>query len=201
MANETTTKTTTVSAADVAKDLSAAAVLTKTDDTKAAAEVKSAENAAVQAATQISALKAAAAEVNPVRNPLPKKDVNERALDTVIRTLDILATSKPGTADHTSSWKKLVELIERAPKKAVLDKIRAFFVNNKDSEFLNELNALQGTAALEPGINIRVRLLYEIMSSIARGTATRRSISLEMVRTVLKSDDFVNWVATSLPRG
>lgn len=201
MANETTTKTTTVSAADVAKDLSAAAVLTKTDDTKAAAEVKSAENAAVQAATQISALKAAAAEVNPVRNPLPKKDVNERALDTVIRTLDILATSKPGTADHTSSWKKLVELIERAPKKAVLDKIRAFFVNNKDSEFLNELNALQGTAALEPGINIRVRLLYEIMSSIARGTATRRSISLEMVRTVFKSDDFVNWVATSLPRG
>ena len=201
MANETTTKTSTVSAADVAKDLSAAAVLTKTDETKAAAEVKSAENAAAQAATQVSALKAAAAEVNPVRNPLPKKNASERALDTVIRTLDILATSKPGTADHTSSWKKLVELIERAPKKAVLDKIRAFFVNNKDSEFLNELNALQGTASLEPGINIRVRLLYEIMSSIARGTATRRSISLEMVRTVFKSDDFVNWVATSLPRG
>ena len=56
MANETTTKTATVSAADVAKDLSAAAVLTKTDDTKAAAEVKSAENAATQAAAQAAVL-------------------------------------------------------------------------------------------------------------------------------------------------
>lgn len=202
MANETTTtKTTSVSAADVAKDLSAAAVLTKPDETKAAADTQSAENAATQAAVQTATLKTAAAEVNPIRTTLSKKGGAERAFDAVSRALDVLATATTGSADHTDAWKKLVEIIERSPKKAVLDKIRAFFVANKEEKFLNELNALQGTTALEPGINIRVRLLYEIMSSIARGTATRRSLSLEMVRTVFKSDDFVNWVATSLPRG
>lgn len=199
MANEST-KTPTVSAADVAKDLSASVVLTKTDDSKADATAKVAETAATQAAVQATALKAAAAEVNPVRNSIPKRDVTERAQDALARTLDILKNATSGTADHYTAWKKLVEIIERSPKKVILDNIRAFFVENKDASFLNELNALQGTTNLEPAINIRVRLLYEIMKSISQGTATRRSISLEMVRTVFKSDDFVNWVATSLPR-
>ncbi len=199
MANETP-KTATVSAADVAKDLSASVVLTKTDETKAAADVKVAEAAAPQVAVQAAALKVAAAEVNPVRNTIPKRNAAERAQDALTRTLDILKKATPGTADHYTAWKKLVEIIERSPKKAILDAIRAFFVENKNASFLNELNALQGTTNLEPAINIRVRLLYEIMNSIARGTATRRSISLETVRTVFKSDDFVNWVATSLPR-
>ena len=56
MANETP-KNATVSAADVAKDLSASVVLTKTDETKAAADAKVAEAAAPQVAVQAAAPK------------------------------------------------------------------------------------------------------------------------------------------------
>ena len=33
------------------------------------------------------------------------------------------------------------------------------------------------------------------MYRLAQGTATRKRISLELLRTVLKSEDLVNWIA------
>ena len=199
MATETP-KTTTVSATDVAKELSATAVLSKTEDTTDATTAS--ENAAaVSSEEQTAALKTAAATSTAVKNPISKRPAAERAADTVKKNLDLLRDSAYDSNDHNVAWKRLVEVIERSPKKIILDTIKVFFIKHKNDDFLNALNALQGTVALEQSINIRVRLLYSIMMSIATDTATRKTVSLEMVRTVFKSDDFVNWVAVNLSRG
>lgn len=199
MANDTP-KTTTVSAADVAKDLSATAVLSKAEDTTEATAASD-EAATASAEAQTAALKAAAATTATVKSPVTKRPASERAVETVQKNLELLRVSAYDSNDHNTAWKRLVEVIERSPKKNILDMIKVFFIKYKNDDFLNVLNALQGTVALEQSINIRVRLLYSIMTDIAAGTATRKSISLEMVRTVFKSDDFVNWVAVNLSRG
>lgn len=201
MANETTKPTPTVSAADVAKTLSASAVLDRPADTAAATATSDAA-AATQTADQKKSLEtavAATAAVN-VKTPIIKKDLESRTVDFVKKYLEDLATATCGSSDHTTAWAKLVDSTMRSPKKQVLDTVLAFFVKNKDEAFLNELNALQGTMTLERSMNLKVRLFYDIMLSIARGLATRKTISLEMVRTVFNSDDFVNWVAVKLPR-
>ena len=72
--------------------------------------------------------------------------------------------------------------------------ILLFFQMHRKDEFLQEQNALQGTETLSRIINLRVRVLYSVMRSLA-GNNSRNSINAGVVRSIFKNDDLTNWVA------
>ena len=65
---------------------------------------------------------------------------------------------------------------------------------HRKDEFLQEQNALQGTETLSRIVNLRVRVLYSVMRSLA-GNNSRHSINAGVVRSIFKNDDLTNWVA------
>lgn len=212
--NNNSGKQTEMDTVAVSRELRAASqatVLSKPED-KTAATAEHAQKDAARSQEQTTALAASVALENgsaaaatvtqstSVTQRLPKKSRHERASDTIQKYLAVIKESPIGSADTVDAWSKIIDTISRYPKKNVLDSVYAFFTENKDEDFLHEMNALANTAMLEKSVNIRVRLLYEIFHGLAHGRATRRTISLDTVRTIFGSDDLVNWIATKLPR-
>ena len=193
-----------MSAADVAKNLrETASTLTREADTAQAVienEEKSAEDAIAQ--QKLAEKSANDEKFSTINQRIEKKAVSttDRAVLAVKRNLEVYKTAAIGSMEKVEALSKITDTVMRLPKKPVLDTILAFFVENKDEDFLAPINALQNTTVLEKSINIRVRLLYEIMSAIARGTASRRTINLDMISNIFASDDILNWVAVKISK-
>jgi hypothetical protein len=121
--------------------------------------------------------------------------VAERISNEVISILSAFERAKIGSAEKVKAWERLIGFIKIHPKKIILDKVLEFFIKHKDDPMLSETNALQGIAALDKTYNLRAKILYDVMINIANHTASPRTISLEMIRNIFRSDDFVNWIA------
>ena len=194
------------SAKDAATELTAKVLERPTDDSQAKQDA--AAQAARDTAAQAKAAQEAAKEQTvdkPTVNGTAmtnrvKKTGDMRTVDAVNRYLEIIATAKYASAERVTAWQRLVEAVDRVPKRKVLDAILKFFRDNAEEDFLTEVNALQGTTALEPSVNMKVRLLYGMFRKMASPGATRKSLSLETIRSVWQSDDLVNWVAVNLRR-
>lgn len=196
---------------EVAKDLRAAntdsqkqaaqqaKVLSRPDTPAKASEDPSiAKTAEVQSASLQSAAKEAAT-TRQIKQRVPRSS-QERAVDTVNKYLGIFENAPVGSPDKVDALKNIVATVVRFPKKNVLNTILAFFKEHQDAEWLGPMQALQGTTVLDKTSSVRVRLLYETMMQLATGRASRKTISLDMVRNIFESDDLVNWLAVTMSR-
>jgi len=119
---------------------------------------------------------------------------DERAYDVVDNQLKIIESTEFGSQRAVNAWAKIVDIVQKNSKKNILDNILLFFQMHRKDEFLQEQNALQGTETLSRIINLRVRVLYSVMRSLA-GNNSRNSINAGVVRSIFKNDDLTNWVA------
>lgn len=119
---------------------------------------------------------------------------DERAYDVVDNQLKIIESTEFGSQRCVNAWAKIVDIVQKNSKKNILDNILLFFQMHRKDEFLQEQNALQGTETLSPIVNLRVRVLYSVMRSLA-GNNSRNSINAGVVRSIFKNDDLTNWVA------
>lgn len=120
-------------------------------------------------------------------------------VDTMLQNLEKYATERVGSDERAFALKRVIDVAVKNPKKAVLDEVVKFFITNKNEEFLGPLQALQNTCVLESNDNIKARVFYELFRSISLGTATRATISLNMVRTIF-GDEFTSYISTKLRR-
>jgi hypothetical protein len=181
-------------------NLSAVNAVVKTEDTSEA-EAEIAVKDETRVAEQTAALteaKVEAVAMNNVVNTITKQSRSERIVDTVERNLEVYRTATNGSSTKIEALVKVLDAAETQPKKNLLDTILKFFIANKDESFLDPLNALQGITLLNKSTSMKLRLFYEVMRSLSLGTATRNTISLEVIRSVFAkkaSDDFTNWVS------
>lgn len=136
-------------------------------------------------------------------NERVRRTPSERASHRIAEYLNIYKNMEYSSPERAKAMQKILDIVMQFPSKSILDTILKFFIENKDQDFLDPINALQGIAVLDKTSNIRVRLLYTVFYKIATRTATRETISIEMLRTMFsnqKNDTFITWVATKLPR-
>ena len=119
---------------------------------------------------------------------------DERAFDVIENQLKIIESTEIGSQRCVSAWAKIADIVQKNSKKNILDNILLFFQMHRKDEFLQEQNALQGTETLSRIINLRVRVLYSVMRSLAGGVG-RNTINAGVVRSIFKNDDLTNWVA------
>ena len=119
---------------------------------------------------------------------------DERAYDVVDNQLKIIESTEFGSQRCVNAWAKIVDIVQKNSKKNILDNILLFFQMHRKDDFLQEQNALQGTETLSRIVNLRVRVLYSVMRSLA-GNNSRNSINAGVVRSIFKNDDLTNWVA------
>lgn len=136
--------------------------------------------------------------VKPKARIIRSKD--ESALDSVKNFLDIFLNAPIGSKKKANALHAILKLVLKMPKKIILDTIYDFFVKYKRAEFLNPINALQGTQDLAPTENVKLRVFYELMMKLAAGNANKNNLSLEMIRTIFGSDDLTTWASVKLDR-
>ena len=122
-----------------------------------------------------------------------------RAKDNVSIYLSNLKTAESVTS-RVTAWQKVIEIVVKYPKKAIFDEIFEFFKANKNSEFLQESVALQGLTELDFTVHQRIRILYMVMLSMARGDANRKNVAIDLLRNIFNNDDFATWVSIKLKR-
>lgn len=132
------------------------------------------------------------------KTPKRKTTSSERAYDTLISYLDKFKNSRYGSPEKVQSLEKIMGLVLKYPKKIILDTILEFFVENKNAEFLDEYHALQGTITCDQAMSIKLRLFYSIMYSLAHRTATKKTISIDMVKNVFQKEDLNVWLTMQL---
>ena len=120
--------------------------------------------------------------------------------DTIITSLDKYINPRTGNSERIQSLAKVVDGISKPPTREVLDAVLTFFVNHRDDEILQENNALKNITELDITVHHKVRLFYAVMMELARGTATKKTISIEIIRNIFKTDDFPNWVAVKIAK-
>ena len=122
----------------------------------------------------------------------------KKSKDNVTVYLENFKMSPNGSSAKMQALLKMMELVVRLPKKSVLDEVLAFFKENKNEEFIQEQNALQGITAVDITQHHRIRIFYTVMIGLARKTATKKNTSVNVIRTIFNSDDIANWVAVQL---
>ena len=120
--------------------------------------------------------------------------------DTIITSLDKYINPRTGNSERIQSLAKVVDGISKQPTREVLDAVLTFFVNHRDDEILQENNALKNITELDITVHHKVCLSYAVMMELARGTATKKTISIEIIRNIFKTDDFPNWVAVKIAK-
>lgn len=120
--------------------------------------------------------------------------------DTILTNLDKYINPKTGSSDRIQALAKIVDGITKQPTKEVLDTVLAFFTTNRDNDLLQENNALKNITELDITVHHKVRIFYAVMMELARGTATKKTISIEIIRNIFKTDDFPNWVAVKIAK-
>lgn len=122
----------------------------------------------------------------------------KKSKDNVTVYLENFKMAPNGSSVKVQALLKMIELIVRLPKKSILDEILAFFKANKNEDFIQEQNALQGITAVDMTQHHRIRIFYTVMIGLARKTATKKNTSVNVIRTIFNSDDIANWVAVQL---
>ena len=182
MSNTNTSKVQKVSAAEVTEQLKTTA-------------------ATVTTANAPTISSAAKSLVTPVKLPGRQKIRRTReqillgALDT---RLENYYNAAIGSAAKIKALSDVVAYIKRNPTNANLEKVYKFFVAHKNEEFLDPAHALQRHVILDKDSNLQVRLFWRVMYALAHGTASRKHISLNMLQTVYRNDDLVNWIAAKM---
>lgn len=120
--------------------------------------------------------------------------------DTIITSLDKYINPRTGNSERIQSLAKVVDGISKQPTREVLDAVLTFFVNHRDDDLLQENNALKNITELDITVHHKVRIFYVVMMQLARGTATKKTISIEIIRNIFKTDDFPNWVAVKIAK-
>lgn len=120
--------------------------------------------------------------------------------DTIITSLDKYINPRTGNSERIQSLAKVVDGISKQPTREVLDAVLAFFVTHRDDDLLQENNALKNITELDLTMHHKVRIFYVVMMALARGTATKQTISIEIIRNIFKTDDFPNWVAVKIAK-
>ena len=120
--------------------------------------------------------------------------------DTILTNLDKYINPKTGSSDRIQALAKIVDGITKQPTKEILDTVLAFFTTNRDNDLLQENNALKNITELDITVHHKVRIFYVVMMQLARGTATKKTISIEIIRNIFKTDDFPNWVAVKIAK-
>lgn len=131
---------------------------------------------------------------------LPKRKTtsSERAYDTLIANLEKFRTAKYASPAKIQALESIMNLVLKYPKKIILDTILEFFIEHRKEEFLDEYHALQGIVACEQTMSLKIRLFYSIMYSLANRTASKKTISIEMVKNVFQKEDFNVWLTMQL---
>jgi hypothetical protein len=159
------------------------------------------DNAATEQAER---LRQAVSENGTVRHLNTKPDRQSRLAgkikDTIAVSLDKYISPKSGSSERIQALAKVVDCVIKQPTKDVLDSVLAFFIKNCDNDLLQENNALKNITELDITIHHRVRIFYTVMMELARGTATKKTISIEIIRNIFKTDDFPNWVAVKIAK-
>lgn len=177
-----------------------ATVLSRPADTQQAKAAQAERDSKVSADQEQSLQQAAATaetQRQVIRNRIPRGS-GERAIDTIHRYLLVFKNSPVGSPEKVDALQKIIATVSRFPRKAILDEILQFFRDNRDEDWLGPMQALQGTLTVDRSTNIKIRTFYGFMSELASGTATRKTISLDVIRNIFGSDELVNWVALKL---
>lgn len=128
----------------------------------------------------------------------PRRTREQRLSDTLASALNELYSAPSGSSNAVSSWAKLIDIIDRLPKRETFDTILKFFIAHRKDEFLHQMNALQGIEVLTQENNLKVRVLYETMRNLASGQANDRNLSVRLLRSIFKQDAFPDWVSVKL---
>lgn len=187
---------------NIENEINTASVLTKVDtSTVTKEEVETVLNTASQKQ------KAAATEAQKFVARVETKTVKtkaERAYDIVAEQLDVYKNAAIGSADKVDALVKIVDAVTKAAKKSMLDLIYKFFSTNKDADFLQEANALQGIERVAKTNNIKIRVFYGALRALTLTPVSKDGLNLDVIRQIFRSDDFTNWCAvklTELTRG
>lgn len=187
---------------NIENEINTASVLTKVDtSTVTKEEVETVLNKASEKQ------KAAATEAQKFVARVETKTVKtkaERAYDIVAEQLDVYKNAAIGSADKVDALVKIVDAVTKAAKKSMLDLIYKFFSTNKDADFLQEANALQGIERVAKTNNIKIRVFYGALRALTLTPVSKDGLNLDVIRQIFRSDDFTNWCAvklTELTRG
>lgn len=187
---------------NIENEINTASVLTKADTSAVTKEeVETVLNKASEKQ------KAAATEAQKFVARVETKTVKtkaERAYDIVAEQLDVYKNATIGSADKVDALVKIVDAVTKAAKKSMLDLIYKFFSTNKDADFLQEANALQGIERVAKTNNIKIRVFYGALRALTLTPVSKDGLNLDVIRQIFRSDDFTNWCAvklTELTRG
>ena len=187
---------------NIENEINTASVLTKADTSAVTKEeVETVLNTASEKQ------KAAATEAQKFVARVETKTVKtkaERAYDIVAEQLDVYKNATIGSADKVDALVKIVDAVTKAAKKSMLDLIYKFFSTNKDADFLQEANALQGIERVAKTNNIKIRVFYGALRALTLTPVSKDGLNLDVIRQIFRSDDFTNWCAvklTELTRG
>lgn len=136
--------------------------------------------------------------IKPTLRPRLSTTSSERAYDIIVNQLERYRLAKYGSSDKVQALEKIIDTIMKYPKKIILDTILEFFVEHKDEEFLDEYHALQGIVACEPAVSMKIGIFYSVMMGLAKGTASKKTISMEMIKNVFQKEDFNVWLTMQL---
>lgn len=134
----------------------------------------------------------------PNVNPAPrlKVDRNSRAVDQATIKMKAYLEAPIGSATKTQALKELTQIICTHPKKPILDMVYKAYVENRNSEALNPMNALQGLQRLSPSDNWKARMLYQVMMKLSSGDKDLR-LSTDTIHNVL-GEEIATWVSVKL---
>lgn len=197
-----------LSASEVAKTLTSdtttlagtGSIFNKTVDTTQATaehELRDTETKAAQTAALAQAATEAKIKANLVTRPY-KRTRAERVLANTQRNLDTFKTAPIGSAARLEAFVKIMDAVERDGTKDLVEMVYKFFLTYRDDAILSPLNALQGISSLEPSTNEKLKLFYDIMLQLANNQANKNRLSIDMIRSVFKNDNFVSWISSKM---
>lgn len=119
-----------------------------------------------------------------------------RALNRLNDYLNIYLSSANGSNQKLKALTDLTDIVYNNPKKNILDTVYRWFVANRNSDALNPRNALQGLQTVSPSANMRVRILYQVMSKLSCGDKNIR-LNIDTIQSIL-GEDVAAWVSVKL---
>lgn len=125
-----------------------------------------------------------------------KVDKNVRAADRAAAKLKLYLEAPVGSRQKTMALKELTQIVCSYPKKPILDMVYSAFAENRNTEALNPMNALQGLQMLSHSDNWKARMLYQVMMKLASGDRSMR-LSTDTIHNVL-GEEIATWVSVKL---
>lgn len=149
---------------------------------------------------QKASLKKAVQQVKVLKDTPIKRTREERILDKVVVSLRQYKELPVGSLERIVTLQRVTEGAMRQPKKQLLDMILKFFKENKDNPSFSETAALQRIASLTPQSRMQVEIFYQLFMMLATKKASRKTVSLNQLRSIFNNEEFLNWVAVTMSK-